>query len=95
MKLHNNRFSHELFANIKISCLSQCVNAIYRTQLTFTTVIIQRIFFFLDEERRIDGIELHKQLIPNNKFYRDIGLELSGCWLSVLHANHPSGYNKH
>ncbi len=33
MKLHNNRFVHELLANIKISCLSQCMNAIYRTQL--------------------------------------------------------------
>ncbi len=28
----------------------------------------------------------------NNKFNRDIGLELPGCWLSMLHANHPSGY---
>ncbi len=25
---------------------------------------------------------------------RDIGLELPGCWLSMLHANHPPGYNK-
>ena len=29
----------------------------------------------------------------NNKFNRDIGLELPGCWLSMLRANHPSGYN--
>ncbi len=30
----------------------------------------------------------------NNKFNRDIGLELPGCWLSMLRANHPPGYNK-
>ncbi len=30
----------------------------------------------------------------NNKFNRDIGLELPGCWLSMLHANHLPGYNK-
>ncbi len=30
----------------------------------------------------------------NNKFNRDIGVELPGCWLSMLRANHPPGYNK-
>ncbi len=33
-------------------------------------------------------------MTPDNKFNRDIGLELPGCWLSMLHANHPPGYNK-
>ncbi len=28
------------------------------------------------------------------KFNRDIGLELPECWLSMLRANHPPGYNK-
>ncbi len=28
----------------------------------------------------------------NNKFNRDIGLEV--CWLSMLCANHPPGYNR-
>ncbi len=38
---------------------------------------------------------LHIQLTPDNKkFIRDIGLELPKCWLSMLHANHPPGYNK-
>ena len=32
---------------------------------------------------------LHIQMTPyNNKFNRDIGLELPGCWLSMLCANH-------
>ncbi len=70
MKLHNNRFAHELFPNIKISCLSKYMNAINRTQLLFTTVIIKKFCFdFLNEERRIDGVELHIQLTLNNKFY--------------------------
>ncbi len=35
---------------------------------------------------------LHIQMTPdNNKFNRDIGLELPGCWLSMLRANHPPG----
>ncbi len=29
----------------------------------------------------------------SNKFNRDIGLELPWCWLSMLCANHPLGYN--
>ncbi len=38
---------------------------------------------------------LHIQMTPdNNKFNRDIGLELPGRWLSMLHAYHPPGYNK-
>ena len=37
---------------------------------------------------------LHIQMTPNNEFNRDIGLELPGCWLSMLCANHPPGYNK-
>ena len=38
---------------------------------------------------------LHIQMTPdNNKFNRDIGLELPGCWLSMLRANHPSIHNK-
>ena len=38
---------------------------------------------------------LHIQMTPDsNKFNRDIGLELPGCWLSMLHANHPPGHNK-
>ncbi len=37
---------------------------------------------------------LHIQMTPDNKFNGDIGLELSGYWLSLLHANHPPGYNK-
>ncbi len=38
---------------------------------------------------------LHIQMTPDhNKFNRNIGLELPGCWLSMLHANHPPGYNK-
>ncbi len=37
---------------------------------------------------------LHIQMTPdNNKFNRDIGLELPWCWLSMLCANHPLGYN--
>ncbi len=40
-------------------------------------------------------VALHIQMTPdNNKFNRDIGLEFSGCWLSMLCANHPPGYNK-
>ncbi len=40
-------------------------------------------------------VALHIQMTPdNNKFNRDIGLELPGCWLSMLHANHPPGHNK-
>ncbi len=35
-----------------------------------------------------------QMILENNKFNRDIGLELPGCWLSMLHANHPLGYNK-
>ena len=32
---------------------------------------------------------LHIQITPdNNKFNRDIGLKLPGCWLSMLRANH-------
>ncbi len=35
---------------------------------------------------------LHIQMTPdNNKFNRGIGLERPGCWLSMLHVNHPSG----
>ena len=35
------------------------------------------------------------QMTPdNNTFNRNIGLELPGCWLSMLCANHPPGYNK-
>ncbi len=35
---------------------------------------------------------LHIWITPdNNKFNRDIGLELPGCWLSILRANHPPG----
>ncbi len=35
---------------------------------------------------------LHIQMTPdNNKFNRDIDLELLGCWLSMLYANHPPG----
>ncbi len=37
---------------------------------------------------------LHIQMTPDNKFNRDISLELPGCWLSMLRANHPPGYNK-
>ncbi len=37
---------------------------------------------------------LHIQITLDNNFNRDIGLELPECWLSMLHANHPSGYNK-
>ncbi len=38
---------------------------------------------------------LHIQMTPdNNKFKGDIGLEFPGCWLSMLCANHPPGYNK-
>ncbi len=37
---------------------------------------------------------LHIQMILDNKFNRDIGLELPGCWLSMLRANYPPGYNK-
>ncbi len=38
---------------------------------------------------------LHIQMTPdNNKFNRDIGLELPGCWLSMLRAYHPPGCNK-
>ncbi len=37
---------------------------------------------------------LHIQMTPGNKFNRDIGLELPGCWQSMLHANHPPGYNE-
>ncbi len=38
---------------------------------------------------------LHIQMTPDNhKFNRDIGLELPGCWLSMLCANHTPGYNK-
>ncbi len=37
---------------------------------------------------------LHIQMTLDNKFNRDIRLELPGCWLSMLRANHPSGYNK-
>ncbi len=37
----------------------------------------------------------HIHMTPdNNKFNRDIGLELPGCWLSMLRAYHPPGYNK-
>ncbi len=32
---------------------------------------------------------LHIQMTPDNKFNRNIGLELPGCWLSMLCANHP------
>ncbi len=40
-------------------------------------------------------VALHIQITPdNNKFNRDIGLELPGGWLSMLYANHPSRYNK-
>ncbi len=36
---------------------------------------------------------LQIQMTPdNNKFNRDIGLELPGCWLSMLRANHPPVY---
>ncbi len=32
-------------------------------------------------------IKVHIQMTPdNNKFNRDIGLELPGCWLSMLRA---------
>ncbi len=38
---------------------------------------------------------LHIQMTPdNNKFNRGIGLELPGCWLSMLRVNHPPGHNK-
>ncbi len=38
---------------------------------------------------------LHIQMTPdNNKFNRDISLELPGCRLSTLRANHPPGYNE-
>ncbi len=38
---------------------------------------------------------LHMQMTHDNqKFNRDMGLELPGCWLSMLRANHPPGYNK-
>ncbi len=36
-----------------------------------------------------------KEVTPDNKFNRGIGLELPGCWLSTLCANHTSGNNKH
>ncbi len=42
-----------------------------------------------DRELKIEE-SLHTQTT-----IRDLGLELPGCWLSMLHANHPSGYNKH
>ncbi len=30
------------------------------------------------------------QMTPHNKkFNRDIGLKFPGCWLSMLHVNHP------
>ncbi len=35
---------------------------------------------------------LHIMITPDNKFNRDIGFELLGCWLSMLRANHPPGY---
>ncbi len=38
---------------------------------------------------------LHIQMTPdNNKLNRDIGLELPGCWLSMLHAYHPPRYSR-
>ena len=37
---------------------------------------------------------LHIQMTPDNKFNRDIGLELPECWLSKLRANYLSRYNK-
>ena len=38
---------------------------------------------------------LHIQMTPdNNKFNKDIGSELLGWLLSMLHAYHPPGYNK-
>ncbi len=37
---------------------------------------------------------LHIQMTPDNNTFRDIGLELPGCWMSMLRANHPPGYNK-
>ena len=37
---------------------------------------------------------LHIQMTPDNKFNRDIGLELPRCWLFILRVNHPPGYNK-
>ena len=38
---------------------------------------------------------LHIQMTPDpDKFNRDVGLELPGCWLSMLRVNNPSGYNK-
>ncbi len=30
----------------------------------------------------------------NNKFNRDVGLEIPRCWLFMLRSYHPSGYNK-
>ncbi len=32
---------------------------------------------------------LYIQMTPDNKFNRDIGLELPGCWLSMLRAKYP------
>ncbi len=48
------------------------------------------------KNRELDlGSFLHIQMTPDNKkFNRNIVLELSGCWLSMLCANHPPGYKQ-
>ncbi len=45
-------------------------------------------------DEKVSSIAEHDiQMTPdNNKFNRDIGLELPRCWLSMLHANHPPGF---
>ncbi len=48
-----------------------------------------------EEIRVVDrASKIHIQMTPDNKVNRDIGLELPGCWLSMLRANHPSIHNK-
>ncbi len=34
---------------------------------------------------------LHIQMTPDNS---KLGLELPGCWLSMLRVNHPPGYSR-
>ncbi len=43
-----------------------------------------------EEVRVVDRASKNREL----KINRDTGLELPGCWLSMLRANHPPGYNK-
>ncbi len=61
-----------------------------------TTLTSSHLMGRASENRELTIKEaLHKQMTPdNNKFNRDIGLELPGCWLSMLHANHSPGHNK-